>query len=450
MVNKMNSTIKLSVQDTIRFAKISSLHIKILFLCLSILILDGFDTALIGYIAPAIVDSWGISKTDLGIAMSSALVGLSVGAVTSGPISDKLGRKPVIVISVFMFGICSIATIFSTTVYQLSFWRLLTGIGIGAAMSNALTLISEYAPENRKSLMVNSVFCGFPFGAAMGGILGSFMIPKFGWESMLVIGGIIPILLVVPLIFILPESVLFLINKNKSEDKIKRICKKIVGENYNKIDFSRLKFIEKQKIKPINEILSHGHLSSTLLLWNAYFMGLLIFYVVTNWMPILIKDSGFELSYATILTALFPLGGGVGTIISGIIMDKLSPHKIVSFNYLITGILLFSIGYVDNIISLGILILLAGTTMNSAQASMGTIATLHYPTTSRATGVSWMLGIGRAGGILGAMFGAWLVQLGLGYRGVLMTLFIPSAIASISLLSLLMVLNNKKIKTFSS
>ncbi|PQQ38099.1 hypothetical protein C6H68_09540 [Photorhabdus luminescens] len=179
-------------------------------------------------------------------------------------------------------------------------------------------------------------------------------------------------------------------------------------------------------------------------------MGLLIFYVVTNWMPILIKDSGFELSYATILTALFPLGGGIGTIISGIIMDKLSPHKIVSFNYLITGILLFSIGYVDNIISLGILILLAGTTMNSAQASMGTIATLHYPTTSRATGVSWMLGIGRAGGILGAMFGAWLVQLGLGYRGVLMTLFIPSAIASISLLSLLMVLNNKKIKTFSS
>ncbi|MDE9542030.1 MFS transporter [Xenorhabdus bovienii] len=440
----MNHTIKLDVRDAIRFTKMSPLHVKILLLCLCILILDGFDTALIGYIAPAIIDNWGISKTDLGIAMSSALIGLAIGAVISGPVSDKLGRKPVIVISVFIFGICSISTIFSTTIHELSVWRLLTGIGIGAAMSNALTLISEYAPEKRKSLMVNSVFCGFPFGAAMGGMLGSYMIPAFGWKSMLILGGVIPVLLTIPIIFILPESILFLMNKGQSEEKIKKICKKLIGDNYKNISSFSLGASQKKENKPIHEILSPGYLASTLLLWNAYFMGLLIFYVVTNWMPILIKDAGFNLSYAAILAALFPLGGGVGTVISGFIMDKLSPHKIVSFNYFMTGILLLAIGYVDDIISLGALILFAGTTMNSAQASMGTIASLHYPTTSRATGVSWMLGIGRAGGILGAMLGAWLIQIGLDYREILMTLLIPCVIASISLLGLSTVLNRKK------
>ena len=125
-------------------------------------------------------------------------------------------------------------------------------------------------------------------------------------------------------------------------------------------------------------------------------------------------------------------------------MDRVIPHKIVAFNYFMTGLFLYSIGFLSDIYLLGILILLAGTVMNGAQASMGSIAALHYPTSSRATGVSWMLGVGRAGGIVGATMGVWFFQLGLNYKEIFQVLLIPGLIAALALMGLMLMLKWKK------
>ncbi|MFA7834223.1 MFS transporter [Aeromonas dhakensis] len=439
----MKYTESISIHQAIKTAKVSSSHIYILLLCLSILIFDGFDTALMGYVAPSIIEQWGITKADLGLAMSAALIGLAIGAIVSGPVSDRLGRKPIIVFSVIIFGVCCIATTQAINVNQLVFWRLCTGIGIGAAMSNALTIISEFAPERYKSLMVNTVFCGFPFGAALSGGLASWLIPNFGWHSVFIFGGILPLLLLVPIILTLPESILFQLNQPGAESKIRKSVHRLLGARHVNLSISPTS-VSESATTPIRDILSRSMLPATVLLWLAYFMGLLIFYVVTSWMPILMGEAGYGLQHAAFLTALFPLGGAVGTIVSGLIMDKVTPHKIVAFNYFMTGLLLFSIGFLSDIYLLGLFILLAGTVMNGAQASMGSIAALHYPTSSRATGVSWMLGMGRAGGIVGAMMGVWLFQLGLDHKGIFKTLLIPSLFAALALLGLMLKLKWEK------
>lgn len=173
----------------------------ILALCFITVAMDGFDTAIIGFIASDLVQEWGVEKSALGPVMSAALVGLAVGALTAGPLADRVGRKKVLILSIVVFGGFSLLTAFATSLNQLTLLRFLTGLGLGAAMPNAATLMSEYAPERRRALMVNLMFVGFPMGSSLGGFLSAWMIPHYGWQSVLVLGGVMPLLLAVVLIF---------------------------------------------------------------------------------------------------------------------------------------------------------------------------------------------------------------------------------------------------------
>ncbi len=171
------------------------------------------------------------------------------------------------------------------------------------------------------------------------------------------------------------------------------------------------------------------------MLWLTYFMGLVIFYLLTSWMPTLMKDAGFSLQRASFLTALFPLGGGIGTIAAGWFMDRFNPNKVIAITYALTGVLIYAVGQVasrDQVV-LGVLIFLAGTAMNGAQSSMPSLAAAFYPTQGRATGVAWMLGIGRFGGITGALLGAELLRLHLGFDVIFTLLAIPAFAATAAL-----------------
>ena len=166
-------------------------------LCFLIVLLDGFDTAAIGYIAPSLIAEWGVAKGDLAPVLSAALFGLAGGAMCSGPLADKFGRKAVLVGSVLVFAVACLASGYTHDLTNMTAWRFVTGLGLGAAMPNAVTLMSEYCPESRRATITNAMFCGFPLGAAFGGFLAAWMIPHFGWRSVLYLGGIAPLLLLV-------------------------------------------------------------------------------------------------------------------------------------------------------------------------------------------------------------------------------------------------------------
>src|SRR3954467_1385984 len=172
-------------------------------LCFFIVLLDGFDTAAIGYIAPSLITEWGVNRPALAPALSAALFGLAIGALSSGPLADKFGRKTVLVGSVLIFGLACLLSAWAGSLNQLVLWRFVTGLGLGAAMPNAVTLTSEYCPEGKRAMLTNAMFCGFPTGAAFGGFLAAWMIPIWGWRSVLILGGTVPLALVVVMLLIL-------------------------------------------------------------------------------------------------------------------------------------------------------------------------------------------------------------------------------------------------------
>ncbi|MDM8358563.1 MFS transporter [Pandoraea communis] len=433
----MSQSRAVDVPAYINAQRFSGYQWLVLMLCFFVVAIDGFDTAAIGYIAPSLVQQWHIDRGSLGPVLSAALFGLAGGAIFAGPLADKLGRKTLLVLSVVFFGIASLATAFAQDLDTLTALRFLTGLGLGAAMPNAVTLISEYAPESRRAVIVNTMFCGFPLGASIGGFVASWLIPHFGWHSVLVLGGVLPLVLSVLLILCLPESVKFLVVRQKPIEHVRRILSRISGESLSDVgEFTVNEAAPKRAGSAMSVVLSKQYGFGSVMLWLTYFMGLVIFYLLTSWMPILFKDAGFTIERAALITALFPLGGGIGTVLSGWLMDKFNAQKVVALGYALTAVLVYAVGQaMGNIGLLVALIFLAGTAMNGAQSSMPSLAAMFYPTHGRATGVAWMLGIGRFGGIAGALLGAELMRRHLGFSATFSLLAIPAVMATVALLA---------------
>ncbi|MBA6087901.1 MFS transporter [Pseudomonas monteilii] len=426
----------LDVQSFINQQPLSRYQWRVVLLCFLIVFLDGLDTAAMGFIAPALSQEWGIDRASLGPVMSAALIGMVFGALGSGPLADRFGRKGVLVGAVLVFGGFSLASAYATNVDQLLVLRFLTGLGLGAGMPNATTLLSEYTPERLKSLLVTSMFCGFNLGMAGGGFISAKMIPAYGWHSLLVIGGVLPLLLALVLMVWLPESARFLVVRNRGTDKVRKtlspIAPQVVAEA-GSFTVPEQKAVAARNVFAV--IFSGTYGLGTLLLWLTYFMGLVIVYLLTSWLPTLMRDSGASMEQAAFIGALFQFGGVLSAVGVGWAMDRFNPHKVIGIFYLLAGVFAYAVGQsLGNITVLATLVLIAGMCVNGAQSAMPSLAARFYPTQGRATGVSWMLGIGRFGAILGAWSGAMLLGLGWNFEQVLTALLVPAALATVGVI----------------
>lgn len=426
----------LDVQHFINAQPLSAYQWRVVLLCFLIVFLDGLDTAAMGFIAPALTQEWGIDRASLGPVMSAALIGMVFGALGSGPLADRFGRKLVLVGAVFLFGLFSLFSAFSANVEQLLVLRFLTGLGLGAAMPNATTLLSEYTPERLKSLLVTSMFCGFNLGMAGGGFVSAKLIPAFGWHSLLLIGGLLPLLLTLVLLLWLPESARYLVVRNKGDERVRRVLAPIApSEVAVATGFSVPEQQTVQSRNVFRVIFSGTYSAGTLLLWLTYFMGLVIVYLLTSWLPTLLRDSGASLEQAASIGALFQLGGVLSAVGVGWAMDRFDPHRVIGVFYLLAGVFAWLVGQsLGQMTLLATLVLVAGMCINGAQSAMPSLAARFYPTQGRATGVSWMLGIGRFGAILGAWIGATLLGLGWNFEQVLTALVLPAALATAAVL----------------
>ncbi len=426
----------LDVQTFINQQPLSAYQWRVVILCFLIVFLDGLDTAAMGFIAPALSLEWGIDRASLGPVMSAALIGMVFGALGSGPLADRFGRKVVLVGAVLVFGGFSLASAYATNVDQLLVLRLLTGIGLGAGMPNATTLLSEYTPERLKSLLVTSMFCGFNLGMAGGGFLSAKMIPAYGWHSLLVIGGVLPLLLLLVLMAWLPESARFLVVRNRGTEKVRKTLAPIAPDvvaQAGSFSVPEQKVVATRNVFAV--IFSGTYGLGTVLLWLTYFMGLVIVYLLTSWLPTLMRDSGASMEQAAFIGALFQFGGVLSAVIVGWAMDRYNPHKVIGIFYLLAGVFAYAVGQsLGNITLLATLVLIAGMCVNGAQSAMPSLAARFYPTQGRATGVSWMLGIGRFGAILGAWSGATLLGLGWNFEQVLTALLVPAALATVGVI----------------
>jgi AAHS family 4-hydroxybenzoate transporter-like MFS transporter len=424
------------VQAFIDGHPVSALQRLLLFLCFLVIAIDGFDTAIIGFIAPAIRAEWGLNVTQLGPLFAAGLFGLMIGAFAVGPLADRHGRKTMLVVSMIVFGAASLASSYSGGLTSLIAFRFLTGLGLGGAMPMTITLASEFCPAARRASLVTLMFCGFTLGSAMAGFIAARVLPGFGWRVLLVGGGVAPLVLAPVLGALLPESVRFLVMRGDAQERIGAVLRRIApAADLRGVSFTGA---AASQASPVTQLFSGGLVKGTLLLWLAFFMSLLVVYLMTNWMPTLLQQaSGASMADAARIGAMYQVGGTLGAILVGRLMDRFEPHRVLFASYL-TGaasIVLISLSTeTRGLMTLAVFV--AGACISGGQTGGNALSAAFYPTAYRATGVAWANGVGRSGSIVGSLLGGVLLGFGWAATTVYALVAIPATISAIALATL--------------
>ena len=431
----MHNNNVIDVHELINGPTISGFQKLVVFFCFAIIAIDGFDVVVMGLAAPQIMQEWGVTAKDLGPVLSAALFGLSIGALVAGPLADKFGRKKVLVASVLFFGIFTVITAFSQDLTHLVIYRFLTGLGLGAAAPNAATLSSEYAPVRRRALFVTLAYCGFSLGAAAGGFVAAWMIPAFGWRSVILLGGVLPLLLLPFMLWRMPESLAVLVAKHAPQAKIRAIVNRIrpnTADEHSR--FIAAEPVSKQQ-SALALVVSKPYFLGTLMLWMAYFTVLFLIYLCSSWLPTIIKMNDFSIAQAATVTSVFQIGGPVGCLFFGWAMDKFKPHKVLAIAMFVGAVATYALGqFGHNLLLLSVCAWILGFCFNGGSVGMSALATHFYPTQARATGASWMNGIGRFGAILSAFAGAHMISQGYSLQTMFSLLVIPAVLAGVAVL----------------
>jgi MFS transporter, AAHS family, 4-hydroxybenzoate transporter len=401
----------IDVAEFIDRQPIGGFQIKLLLMCAAVLFLDGFDTQAIGYVAPALAREWGLTtRAALGPVFSAGLFGLMIGALVFGPLADRVGRKAIIVFSTAAFGLGALATVLAHDIPTLLIIRFLTGLGLGGAMPNTVAMTAEYNPHRRRATMIMIMFCGFSIGAALGGLLAADLIPRFGWRSVFLAGGIAPLIMVPILVWRLPESVRFVATTGRAPERVAGLLRLI---SPNAMFSAGTQFVvQETRLEgvPVLHLFREGRTGATLLLWIVFFMSLLDIYFLASWLPTVLNDLGASVSMAVLIGSMLQVGGVVGTFALGSVIDRFS-FRALALVYLGAVFAVGAIGQLGHAaIAVSIAIFAAGFCVVGGQIAANALTAGYYPTSVRATGVGWALGIGRIGSIVGPLVAGVLID----------------------------------------
>lgn len=370
-------------------AKGSPYFYRVMFLCFCVALFDGYDTQAIAFVAPVLAKAWGVGKEAFGIAFAAALVGLALGTTVFGQMADRVGRKPVLTLAVASFGVFSVATAWSDSLVELAGWRFLTGLGLGAAIPNLIALTSEHAPGHRQALATGVMFCGFPFGSIVCGLVSPGLIQAYGWHAVFIAGGVIPLVFVPILYGLLVESPVWQQRKASGQKLTPR-----VGALFAK-EFGLL----------------------TPFIWLAFFASLLIMYFLVNWLPMIFTDAGLPLKEASRTTVILNTGGIIGGLILMPLFDRFGARVVLPLAFGAATLAIAMIGFLQpGSIAILIAIAIAGFGIIGGQLGANAFAAAVYPTELRATSLGWALGVGRIGSIVGPVVGGILLGTEMGMR----------------------------------
>jgi MFS transporter, AAHS family, 4-hydroxybenzoate transporter len=427
---------EVEINAIVRGARLNRFHILIVSLCTTVAIFDGFDTQIIAYVGPMIVRDFHIPFSSLGTLFGASMVGLTIGALCLPVLADYFGRKPLILTATALFGLLSMITPSVDSFSALLVLRILTGLGLGAALPNVVALVSEYAPGGMR-VLVNITLGGFGAGALLAGAVSSFLLPLYGWQAMFYVGGAIPLISLLLLAIWLPESAPFLVLKAAPAERVARLLKRVdPARNFDPLP----RFIVQEKKLAgftVRHLFKDGRAAMTALLWLAQFMNLLVLLFMLNWTPSLLREAGLSLQASIWTTVGFSVGGVFGAILVGRLMDLGNPFIVLSMALVGTACCITLVAHsIGDPIVLAIAVGITGFGVAGSQNSLNTISGMLYPTAIRSTGVGWSMGIGRIGSIVGPTLGGVLIAAQWDVAMIINVQAIPALIAAICVLGL--------------
>ena len=439
-----SATTSVNIPELLANSPIGPLQRRVFLLCLMTLIIDGFDVQAMGFLVPAISEAWGIDRAEFRTVLPAANFGVLIGSLLFSPLADKVGRRPVLVWSTLWFAIMTLAAPFASNVDQLFWLRLVGGIGMGCIIPNATALIGEYSPAGRRVTLMMNITVGFTAGGAIAGFVARALIPRFGWESVFLVGGAIPLVIAVLMFIGLPESLQFLAVRRRRLDQVRRWLKELnpaiaVDEN--------TEFIAKEESKggvPAIHLFREGRLTVTVLLWIVSFMNLLVLYSLANWLPAVINGMVNDANTAVLIGTAQWVGGTIGTFGLAWVIARSNFAKTLMVNYVIAVASVALIGQPGlSLAMLTAIVFITGWCVIGGQPGMNAFAATFYPTYLRSTGVGWALGVGRIGAIVGPYIGGLMIAAKWSNQQLFLAAAVPAAISAITLMILTKVVGDR-------
>ncbi|HEX3953013.1 MAG TPA: MFS transporter [Stellaceae bacterium] len=400
-----------TVESALENQRIGTLQIRVALLCMLVQVCDGYDLNAIAWAVPSLIHEWHLPPPSFTTAFLWSSIGIMVGALSAGPLGDRVGRKPLLLASLTVFGVASLLSAFAGSLGMLSLLRFFTGIGIGGGFSGAAALTGDYTPRRRRALMIMASFTGAPLGGFVGGQLVAGLLPHFGWPVIFVLGGMFPLALVLALVVWLPESPRFLMARAALSPRDQALLREL---GIPRAGDAAAEPLDIARGNPVAMLFGKGYALQTVLLWVVYFCSLMNLFLFAYWMPTVLNLIGMTPSEAVFASSLRDFGAIWTVLYLGAAIDRFGPERSLAWHYaagalFIAVIALFALPYA----MLLLVAFFAGMTITGSQTGANGACGKLYPARMRASGLGWALGIGRLGGIAAPVLGGYLLSLGL-------------------------------------
>lgn len=411
------------------------LQIIVVALTIGLNALDGFDVLSISFASPGIAEEWGITRGDLGIVLSMELIGMCIGSILLGGTADKYGRRTTILgcLMVMTVGMFMVTTV--NGIWDLSFWRVITGLGIGGMLAAINPMAAEFSNDRRRHMNVSLMVIGYPIGGVVGGAVAAYLLRDFGWRSVFYFGAAVTALFIPLVYFLVPESINWLARKQPvgALEKINATLKRLGHQTVAALP----KITEQAGKGSILDIFSKGLFATTIIVTLAYLFHITTFYFIIKWVPKIVTDMGFPASSAAGVLTWANVGGAMGGALFGILTLRLGLKPLT------IGILLISVVTISifgrspaDLVILSLLAAVGGFCTNAGVVGLYAIFAHAFPTHVRAFGTGFAIGIGRGGAVLSPMLAGFLFDAGNSLATVAMVMALGSLIAACALLFL--------------
>jgi MFS transporter, AAHS family, 4-hydroxybenzoate transporter len=412
-------------------------QVRVALLCAAVLFLESFDSNALGYIVPTLTRVWHLPPGAFGPIFASGFFGQLIGAVVAGPVADRIGRKAVLVAATVEFALGALLTTQAASPGFLLGIRLITGLGIGAALPNAVALCTEYSPALRRSTLLVVVLCGITLGSVAAGLVAARVLPVYGWQSVFWIGGIAPLALAPLLLSDLAESPYLLAIRGNQDLAIATILRRI-SPAAGVPEGARFVLREEgaARLGAIH-LLKGGRALATILLWVIVFMNNFEIYVFASWLPTLARASGLTEQASVMTGVAMTIGGFAGTLGMGWLLDRFSIERMMAVNYAAgAGFIALLALVAGERWSMALVSVAAGFCIVGGQTGANALIAYRHPTSSRATALAWALGAGRIASIVGPLLAGLIISMGWSSRSTFFLAVIPALCASVTVLLL--------------
>ncbi|MGO4189294.1 MFS transporter [Pseudarthrobacter sp. TAF60_1] len=383
----------------------------VLFCCWLAILAEGYDVGVLGAVLPALAEykEWSLSPLQLGGLGSYALIGMLIGALFIGTLSDLVGRKKMLIASMLIFSLTQAGAAWAPTPELFGLFRLVGGLGMGGVIPVAAALTIEYSAPNKRSFNYGLMYSGYSLGIVAAALAALFVLPTGGWRAVIFIGAV-PVLLVPVLWKFLPESLEFLESKGRKAEA-KALAAKLHITDYVPV----VPVASRQQgsspdpwWKTITTMFSPAYLRSTVFFWISLFCGLLLVYGLNTWLPSIMKKAGYDLGSSLTFLLVFSLASAIGGLILGRAADKYGKKLILVVFYILGGLGIMLLIFPNTMVVNLLFVAFAGIgSISTSLVLTGYIAD-YYPAKIRGTATGWALSFARLGAISGPLIGGWI------------------------------------------